>query len=312
MGASTRTTQGQDLKDGQKVCDFKMFKNLGLSLEYLDASALEMVRNNKNLLLVNIFPSAIGNNSEVENLLTKHSKIRYSKNIDLNSNGALNYMFQLYKDEHWAGDFKNNFAGFREKQSLCFNSPGPLRTYLIEVNDLAIAKLIKEEVRLIFGIGNHSIHINDTHEETLRLSRCLFNGNSIHFLNNSVIANYENFAKYLNFYEQFINDNGLNSEDYCITASGVLALYGLREAADLDYIHGTSQIIEDPKNNVNSHNEYGLDLYDKTYDDIIYNPANHFYFGNLKVASLDIIKDLKTKRNESKDKVDVNLIESIY
>jgi len=306
-----KTVQGVDIKDGQKICDYKLFKSLDLDEKYMDAAALEMVRKNKNLLVVNIFPSAIGRREELESVLNKSCNIVYKKSIELNSKGSLNYMFQLYKGEQWAGDFNNNFAGFREKQKLCFSNSGPLITYLIEVDDLSIAKLIKEKIRLIFGIGNHSIHINDTHEETLRISRCLFNSNSIHFLNNSVVANYGKFNKYLNFYEQFINSNGLNPEDYCISASGVLALYGLREAKDLDYIHGTPKIIKDPKNNVNSHNEYGLNLYPKTYDDIIYNPANHFYFGNIKVASLDIVKAIKVSRNEPKDIVDLNLIESI-
>ena len=63
---------------------------------------------------------------------------------------------------------------------------------------------------------------------------------------------------------------------------------------------------------IHSHNEYSKGRYDKTIDDIIYNPENHFYFNGLKYASLDIIKQLKEKRGEDKDKKDLNLIDGLF
>ena len=62
---------------------------------------------------------------------------------------------------------------------------------------------------------------------------------------------------------------------------------------------------------ISSHNEYSHGRYDKTIDDIIYNPKNHFYYNGIKFASLDIIKALKTRRGEEKDKVDVELINTV-
>ena len=102
----------------------------------------------------------------------------------------------------------------------------------------------------------------------------------------------------------------MNHEDYCLTASGVLSLYGLREAADVDYLHDNGHEIFDPSDNIHSHNSYGVGIYKKSYHEIIHNPENHFYYGNIKVASLDVIKELKEHRNEEKDKVDVLLMEN--
>ena len=45
-------------RDGQKICNYDMFKRLGLDEKYMDAAALEFVRNNPNLLLLNLFPAA--------------------------------------------------------------------------------------------------------------------------------------------------------------------------------------------------------------------------------------------------------------
>jgi len=310
LNSESKFQIGQDKKDGQKVCDYKMFNDLKLSEKYMDASALELVRKNKNLLLVSLFPSAINNRHLVDNILLKYSNIAYKKDIVLNPNGAFNYTLQLYKGEEWAGNWYNNFAGFRDKSNLCFVNQNPMTVYLIEIKDLSLARQIKEEIRQIYNIGNHSVHINDTHEETLRLSRCLFNSNSIHFLNNSKLSNYQTFQSQLNYFEQYLIANNLDLEEYCIAASSVLSLYGLREGKDLDYLHFSPHIIQGHQD-VSSHNEYGVGRYSKDKDDIIFNPDNHFYFGNLKVASLNVIKDLKLKRGEEKDYIDIDLINTV-
>ena len=87
-------------------------------------------------------------------------------------------------------------------------------------------------------------------------------------------------------------------------------MYGLREGKDLDYLHFSPHIIQGHQD-VSSHNEYGVERYSKHKDDIIFNPENHFYYGNLKVASLEIVKALKEKRGEEKDYIDINLINKV-
>tara|TARA_R100000152_G_C6781665_1_gene216723 strand:- start:4536 stop:5780 length:1245 start_codon:yes stop_codon:yes gene_type:complete len=298
------------IADGQKICDYNLFSHLGLSEEYMDAAALEFVRRNKNLLLVNLFPAADHSRSQVDSIISKHGNIFYKKNIKLNNVGSLNYMFQLYKGEKWAGNYYNQFAGFKEKQSLCFTSEKPMIVYLIDTNNKDSAIELKKDLRSLYNIGNHSVHINDTHEETLRLSRSIFNKNSIHFLNNCKISNFEKFQSLLNNYEDYISNNNLDIENYCITASSVLSAYGLREGKDLDYLHFGRKLDLEYKD-INSHNQYGIGRYSKNIDDIIFNPRNHFYYGNIKFASLDIIEDLKEKRKEPKDYIDLDLIRSI-
>ena len=307
LNANYKFRRQTDIRDGQKVCDYNMFSRLGLNEKYMDAVALEFVRNNKNLLLVNLFPAATHSRNLVDSIISKYGNIFYKKDIKLNDKGSLNYMFQLYKGEQWAGDYSNFFAGFREKRNLCFTSDEPMTAYLIETEN---AKILKDEIRSLYNIGNHSVHINDTHEETLRLSRCLFNKNSIHFLNNCKISNFQIFHSLLKDYEKYIIDSNLDIENYCITASSILSAYGLREGKDLDYLHFGEKLYLEYKD-INSHNQYGIGRYTKNIDDIIFNPDNHFYYGNIKFASLDIVKDLKNKRREPKDYLDIDLIESV-
>lgn len=308
-GNTAKFEIGSDIKDGQKVCDYKMFRELGLNEDYMDAAALEMVRHNKNLLMVSLFPSA-DHSRNIDHILNKYGNIAYKKDVHLNNNGAFNYTLQLYKGEAWAGDWYNNFAGFRDKTRLCFINDNPMTIYLVEFDDLTQARSAKEDVRSIYNIGNHSVHINDTHEETLRLSRCILNKNSINFLNYCNSKHYPRFLEQLKHYENYITKNGFDFEDYCISASSVLSLYGLREGNDLDYLHTDPRQIQNHPD-IHSHNDYGKDKYTKSIKEIIHNPKNHFYYGNLKVASLDIVKALKVTRGEEKDKVDVELINSI-
>jgi len=276
-----------------------MFNNLNLSQQYKDAAALELARlNSEEHLIISLFPAATHSRTVVENIISKYCGISYKKDIWLNNTGAFNYMLQLYKGEAWAGGWSNNFAGFREKARLCFtNETTPMVVYLVNLSDLKIARQLKEEIRKVYSIGNHSVHINDTPEETLRLARCLFNENSIHFLNNSKLEKYVNFQSQINYYEEYLIKNNLDIEDYCITGSSVLSIYGLREGKDLDYLHFNSHTIQG-NSDIRSHNEYVPEKYSKDRDDIIFNPNNHFYFGNLKVASLEIIKSLKETQSE--------------
>ena len=297
---------GQIYQDGQLDCGYKMFQDMGLNQIYLDSSALQLSRMNKNLFVVSIFPSAVGHDTEVENILNNNGTIAYKKIVNLNSNGAFNLMRQMYYGEAWAGGWDDNFGGFRDKARLCFTNSGPVRVYLVEFDNVDLAQSIKLQIRDIYKISNHSVHINDTHEETIRLSRVLFNDNSIHFMNNSNLLPYQNFQEQLNYFKNWIIQNGLDIEDYCVTASSILSMYGLREGNDLDYLHNGSEI--QGHNMVHSHNEYGTDKYHTHRDDIIYNPVNHFYYDDIKFASLDVVKRLKEKRGEPKDFIDLELI----
>lgn len=301
---------GLNIHDGQMVCDYRFFQNLGLQEKYQDAAALELARTNKNLRVVSLFPSAENDRGRVDSLIKGAGAIAYKKDIDLNQNGAFHYMLHLYKGEAWAGNWSNNFAGFIAKRDLCFTTNAALTVYLVEFDDLDAATRVKQEIRDLYKIGNHSVHINDTHEETLRVSRCVFNDNSIHFMNKAKLRHFSSFLKQLDYYTKYLNQHSLDTEEYCITASSVLSLYGLREGVDLDYLHFNNHVIEG-HSDIHSHNEYGVGRYHIERDDIIFNPSNHFYFDNIKLASLNVVKELKERRGEPKDLIDTSLIRSV-
>ena len=84
---------------------------------------------------------------------------------------------------------------------------------------------------------------------------------------------------------------------------------GLREGNDLDYLHNSEEI--QGHHLIHSHNEYGIGRYHTNRDNIIYNPENHFYYDDIKFASLEVVKKLKEVRMEQKDIRDIHLINEV-
>ena len=89
---------------------------------------------------------------------------------------------------------------------------------MVEFNDLSKTVEVKNKIRDIYKISNHSVHINDTHEETVRIMpRVLFNTNSIHYMNNSKLKYFSKFENLVHYFKNWILENNLNIEDYCVT-----------------------------------------------------------------------------------------------
>ena len=298
--------------DGQKDCSWDgLFKGLNLSEKYANQAAIEYSKLKNNVYVVTLFPSTKGDFKSAIEIIKNYGKLVYYRQINLKNNGPLNLMKELYVGEEWAGGHFNNYNGFRLKESLCFTSEHPTWAFLAEFDSIETTRIVKNKIREKHGVGNHSVHINDTHEQTLRLSKIFFNDNSIHHLNNTPQFNYLKFENTISSFKNLIEKNNLDIDDYCLVGSSPLSVYGLREGEDLDYLHINSFNIKDDKDLIHSHNEYGKNLYGLNYDEIILNPDNHFYSRGVKFASLNVIKNMKQKRNEPKDIIDINLINTL-
>jgi glycosyltransferase involved in cell wall biosynthesis len=289
--------KGEDKKDGM-LCDYNYLKSCNLDSYWMDMMALEYAKLKDDTFVVSLFPSCSNTkDEEVREILKEVGEIVYEKDVQLNKSGGLLYTIEMYQGEPWIGNWNNRFHGANNKSKLCF---------MKFPKDEQTLRDIKTRIRNLFNIGNHSVHINDTHEETVRLCKLVLNDNSIHFLNNCRFEFIQSFESQLQYFKNFINTNKLNIDDYCITASSVLSRYGLRPGDDLDYLHRGDKILGHDL--IRSHNEYSKGRYSTTIDDVVYNPKNHFYYNGVKYASLDIVKQLKLKRAEPKDLVDVKLI----
>ncbi len=283
------------------LCDYKFFIKKGLSQSLVKRTAVEYAKLKSNTHIICLFPIAHTRINEVMNIINEYSNVFYHSSEVLNSEGQLGLMKEIYLSElieqkavsaaGWA-----NEEGIRRKGNLCFRDKTNVTFILVDAKNLETLEEMKNKVRALFNVGNHSIHINDTHEETVRIAKTVFNDNSIHFLNNRKNILFPNYRKLMNATKP--DDNTV------ITGSSVLSLYGLRDCKDLDLIYYNNAPVD-------SHNQYLETHYKLTLDNIVNNPLYHLYHNGFKYVSLDVIKNMKVIRNEPKDIIDVQLIEKM-
>ena len=279
-----------------QLCSYKYLLNRkehvssGLSIDYADMAALEYCRLKKNTYIVTLFPSAVGHDDEVRQEILQRSGLIYEKSVDLINHGPFNFTRLLYDEDEsrgnpWLGNWHNNFCGARSKMSQCFTTELPLRIFLIEADNIDQTRILKENIRKYYGLGNHSVHINDTHSETLKTAGYMFNKNSIHFLNYCNPIRMIKFESCFQKLCQWIADFHINIKDICVGGSAPLSAYGIRDCRDLDFLcHG--DYINTGISDVSCHNEE-MKYYMHTKNNIIFNPQYHFYYKGIKFSSLD-------------------------
>jgi len=296
-------------EDGCELYNYNFFINRqifpNLDRIYTDTMALEFIKLNPNMRIMITYPNVCDKYDNIKNIIHNYGYLYYEKNVRLNENGLNNLIKELYRHEKWIGGtfpFGINPGG---KYNFC-KGISEIHIYLINVYDLTKLVELKNKCRELYNLGKHSLHMSDYTEDTFRIASSLLNENSIHYLNNGSNDLSEKSKKTLiNYFKKIENNN----EDYCITSSIIMEMYKLRNANDVDYLHYNNNLID--IDNISNHNGIWLSYYTKEKNDIIYNPENHFYFNGFKFASLDIIKEMKIRRNEIKDQHDIKLIENL-
>lgn len=284
----------------------------GLSTQYADLAAHQYAKLKDNVRIISVFPSAKGFDKELDELINSESKVVYSKQVSLTPLGAFNFIRYIYDEDasrgnDWLGSSNNSWSGAQSKFRHCFPEGEPVKLYWFEEKSYDTSVKLKEKIRDIFKIGKHSVHINDTHTETLSMSGYLLNPNGLHFLNKTNPRVDCNFDYFFDKFKTWLITTGQDVEDFCVDSSAVLSAYGLRDCRDLDFLyHGSS--IDTGMQDVSCHNDE-MKYYQHTKEEIIFNPQNHFYYKGIKFANLGVVKAMKQFRNEEKDIVDVKLID---
>tara|TARA_B100000214_G_C23969820_1_gene629512 strand:+ start:1059 stop:3062 length:2004 start_codon:yes stop_codon:yes gene_type:complete len=296
--------------EGQYNASFNYFKNKsnfvpgGLDQVYLDEMALEYCRRKQNMYTITLFPSHEIQIAVIEKLIDNKTNIVCKKDINLNANGKINYVHNLYYGENWIGSKQDGFGGIRDKSRLTFTKGDNITVYLVEEDKSENLVTLKDQIRSICNVGKNSVHINDTQEETWRVASSVFNENSVHFMNHRKFLLTPNFDTYFKKYQPLIKNRN-DHQNFCIDSSAVLSAYGLRDCRDVDFLH--TRDVADLGYKLECHNEEAHH-YPVEKNEIIFNPNFHFYFHGIKFASLKVVKQMKEFRNEEKDKKDIQLI----
>ena len=240
---------------------------------------------------ISVFYNKIYNttNKFTENLLRQihYNKIWWEKNIIQETNkrfkNNINCYFIIKKFLHTEVRILKN--DIRNKYKL----------------DKCVFHMSDPDCRNHIGIKcNCHCNRDEFNNETYKHIQLLMNKNTLHFLYNSNYLSNLNFYKYFNTYYNYIHLNNLNHNEYLIDNGGVMSLYGLRDAHDLDYITTNNIQFKNKDNDcMNYLHEKEFEKLNLSIKDIINNPENHFYFNGMKVLSIYILKNFKYNRTQN-------------
>lgn len=279
--------------------DYKFFYNRNVSRLYLEKAAVKFIDYSKNTYIAFVWPTA---RAFDKSLKTLFSNIVYMRNIKLNSNGAHNLLSVIYEGESWLGSIEDNFAGVTKKKIRCFRSYDHVRVIAFQASSLEEVVRMKEEIRDFFKVGKHSIHITDTKEEAVRISRIVFNKNGVNFLNVAKPNNFLSFHKQIYEFKKNLKKNGNSIEDFILGPEMTLACIGVRESNKIDYL----------ANDEINKNNFLSKLEGMTPNELIYNSNNYFYYKDIKFLSLShLINITKSAVLSNENNISVDYLESL-
>tara|TARA_B100000963_G_scaffold320730_1_gene303485 strand:- start:8860 stop:10311 length:1452 start_codon:yes stop_codon:yes gene_type:complete len=296
-----------DINTDDHIYDYKFFYNRNVPKLFLDFAAQKFIEFSSNTYIAFIWPSAKGFDSELKKIIPN---IVYRKDIVFSLKGAHNLLSQIYSGEKWLGNVENNFRGVQAKLVECFKNFNSVRVIAFQEDELQNVFLIKEKIRELFKIGKHSIHITDTKEEALRVSKLVFNENSIHFLNHSNPNRFLSFHNKINEFKNFLEENKIDSNHIVLDSGIVLSAYGLRESKDIDFI-ALDDLNYKKQNGLIDNHDTELIYHKQNKEELIFNPQFYFYFNDLKFISFKQLYNMKLVRAESKDINDIKMMEAL-
>ena len=290
--------------------DFEYFRQRGLGGDVLDDMALNYCHLDARVRVAVLFPVARGRDDEIVQLLRDEGAIVYRKAVTVSHSGRANLVRLLYRNEPWLGDGSRPTPGLLHHVNSRFAGLEPVRFVFFVGGHGEANRAVKEQIRSFFELGNDSIHINDSHEQTVSIAESVLNSNSLHFLNCARPRAVANFGGLFDTYKRWIADKGLDARRFCVDGSAVLAAYGLRDANDLDFLYAGHPVPPSPDALVSCHN-HELAHYDAALGDLVMDPRNSFFCEGAKFVALHRIRGMKAKRAEPKDASDVYRIDAL-
>lgn len=283
------------------IYDAQFFRDRLLDSIYIDYLVSEYCKIKQNVYFAYVWPKAKGKHKQEKmNLLINNScGVVYKKKIKLNYQGFSNLVIQTYSTEEWIGDIDNNFLGAKNKVDAVYDKNGMLTIYVLDCENLNKVTELKNNIRELFKLGTHSIHITDSQIETIQSANLLLNQNSVEFLNvGKPYYNKELYRSLDEFKNRIINHH-FSTNDFIIDSSCVLELYGSKEIHNKDIvikfmtISTGYEVIEDDY--VQNHHEY-INYYKTSIDNLVLNPNCYFFYNDLKFLALDELLFFKKNR----------------
>lgn len=289
-------------------CDYRFFYERKVPEEILEIAVNKFIEYAPdNVHLAFLWPSSKKGRDKAEALFPS---VIYRKQIKLTHKGAFNLLANLYEGMDWVGNKEDGYPGVNQKLVECFPELGPCTVVAFQAESLSDVRLIKEQVRSIYNIGFSSIHITDTKSEAIKIANLIFNENGLHFLNYAspyrFIGTYESLKKF----KAFLEKNNVDRSEVLIDGGTTLALYGIRESGDIDFLIKDKDRMLDQSKEFEM-NDHKLIFHEKNKLDLILDPRNYFIFEGLKFVSFEQLYSMKLVQNRSKDAYDCAMMKAL-
>lgn len=178
------------IKSGVSPCryDYNYFREFLLDNKYIELSVREYIKwSTKNLYVACLWPVAADEEKRKKaiSIIRDRYKVVSIKDCKMSFRAFCKFIAQVYMHDTWVGSIENDFAGSSSKALLTYKSPGSMSFIFFEGESKEETLALKDEIRAIFNIDKHSIHITDNTQETKLISDIVLNDNSLIFLEKS-------------------------------------------------------------------------------------------------------------------------------
>jgi len=207
----------------------------------------------------------------------------------------------------WCGNIDNAFEGIKT-HVIGSGFKGELVVVLFEEIDIESTIEFKQIIRETAKNGKFSVHTSDSFNETIDLISVILSEESRNLITKNRASDYRIFGRLFDLYS-YINRSLIPKESFVLTGSAGMGVAGIRDISDIDIIPGSNlhSIEPDPSSGINIQKE---NLFNKSFNALIYNRENYFSFFGLKFVVLHEIRRMKKTRGEfPKDVLDVKLID---
>jgi len=225
----------------------------------LDEIMLQYIKCRNKCFVITLWPVFTNHLDKIVEYLESKGNVYYTKYIDFEPNGLMNYLISVY-DEFSNEDIlkiaKNKYSWSRLPNQtsnkiaiIIFDNvnnlglSGQASIFKTELRKWAMGLLKSENINLESIRGNDLIHINDYFYQTIEYCELLLNSNSINLLNNRLYSNiydkyFETTHLKIETYRKIIYSNlSLETINSLFLIAGVsLFFYGFRPISDLDGI----------------------------------------------------------------------------
>ena len=162
---------------------------------------------------------------------------------------------------------------------------------------------MKERIRTIYKVGKHALHVTDTYDEAKGLVEIFFNENGRELLNSQRVIPHPWFDRLSHDFSELLRRFEFDAKDFCFVGSAPLAILGVRDVRDLDFV-SVADGVDFGLKEIDCHNS-DFPLLGVSHLDIVTNPRHHFVVGGVKVLATRFLLEYKRQRGEQKDIEDI-------